>query len=540
MLLQLALALVAVSAAPISSQDDASTSENLFPTDIGYLGPTSTGKAPFLAQTDNIGAIATGVPTKHYNYPNPIETSVQSFDHKDDDQNIFQMMGTLSPYFVSEDGWGVYNYALPGQCSIKQLHFVQRHGSRAPDSPFNFPERLKYAKGNGTFKAHGDLEFLNKWVYKEGVNILTTLGNNQLFNNGVKSFFRYGELFDWENFDKIVTRSTTEERMTMTAEYFLTGFFGLDWQKYADLELLIEETGFNNSLAAWDMCENNGHTYGKIGYEQIANFTAQYLSDAVQRFNTNVQGFNFTTSDLYELQKICAYETNNIGFSKFCGLFSQKEWENYGYYQSVSNYVSSSFGNPQGRALGAGWVEEFTDRLTNQTYNASTQAEQNSTLDSDPIFFPLDQSIYMDFTHDSQIVGIITALGFEQFKTNWTFKGPEQDTHLFDISKITPFAAQLAFEVIECDSKVPVDRSAESEEGSSSTKYVHAILNDNTLSLSANIPEYCESRVDGWCEFDRFVEYLNTLYGTASYDFACTGDYTYTQTVANGVPEATA
>lgn len=536
MLFKLALVIAAssaISAAPVPSS---STSEDLFPTNIGYLGSTATAQAPFLAVTDG-GAIATGIPNKHYSYPNPIDTSVQSFDHKDNDTSIFQLMGTLSPYFVSEDGWGVYNYALPDQCSIKQLHFVQRHGSRYPDSSFDFPEKLKEAKGNGTFKAEGNLTFLNDWKYTQGVNILTTLGNNQLFNQGVKAFFRYGQLFDWENFEKIVTRSTTEQRMTKTAEYFLTGFFGLDWNKYAELELLIEEDGFNNTLAGWDRCTNNGYSYGEIEYPAIEEFKKDYFKEAIERFNSQVSDFNFTSDDLYQIQQLCAYETNNLGFSKFCGLFSQKEWESYNYYQSVNNYAGSSFGDPQGRALGVGWVEEFIDRLTNQTYNSSTQAEQNSTLDSNPIYFPLDQSLYMDFTHDSQIVGIITALGFEQFKANWTFKGPDEDKQGFEISRITPFAANLAFEVIECDSEVPVDRSSHSVNGTSHTKYVHAILNDNTLSLSANIPEYCESRNDGWCEYDKFVEYLNTLYETANYDFSCDGKYNYTETVTNGVPE---
>jgi len=532
-ILALAASITSVSAAPVPS---ASTSVDEFPTDIGYLGSTATGKAPFLAVTDQ-GAIVTGIPTKHFNYPNPVDLSVQSFDHKENDTSIFQLMGTLSPYYTNEEGWGVYNYATPGQCTIKQLHFLQRHGSRYPASSFTFPEKLKEAKGNNTFKAEGNITFLNDWEYSQGKNILTTLGNNQLFTNGVKSFFRYGQLFDWKNVDKIVTRSTTEERMTKSAEYFLSGFFGLDWQEYAELELLIENSGFNNTLAAWDTCPNNDYSYGYTQYAEMKDYKSKYLASALERFNSQVEsGFQFTAEDLYEFQQFCAYETNNLGFSKFCNLFSQKEWEEYNYYQSVTNYASGSFGNPMGRALGVGWVEEFIDRLTNTTYSPSTQAEQNSTLDSNPIYFPLGQSLYMDFTHDSQIVSIITALGFEQFKTNWTFKGPDHDQQNFESSKITPFAAQLAFEIIECDAEVPADRSSESINGTSSTKYVHAILNDNTLSLSINIPDYCESRVDGWCKFENFVEYLGTLYDTAQYEFACDGKYNYTEIVTNGVP----
>lgn len=529
--LVLALAVSGISAAPVPAESS-TTSVDLFPLDIGFEGSTATAAAPFLVATDR-GAIATGIPKSHYSYPEPVDLTVQSFDHQENDTSIFQMMGTYTPYFNNLEGWGVYNYANPGQCSVKQVHLLQRHGSRYPDSSYKFPEKLKNATD---FKAEGNLTFLNDWTYQQGKNLLTKLGNNQLFNNGVKSFFRYGQLFDWENIKKIVTRSTTESRMTKSAEYFLSGFFGLDWTDYAELELLIEESGFNNTLAAWNDCTNNAYTYGSIAYPQLADFKEKYLSDAVDRFNSQVEGYNFTTSDLFEIQQICAYETNNLGFSNFCGLFSQLEWESYSYYQSIKNYAESSYGDPQGRALGVGWVMEFLDRLTNSTYDPSQQAEQNSTLDSNPIYFPLDQSFYFDFTHDSQIVGIITALGFEQFKANWTFEGPRKDVQNFDISKISPFGANLAFEIIECDAEVPVDRSTEAINGSSSEKYVHAILNDNTVSLSINIPEYCESRVDGWCKYDKFIEYLETLWDVADYNFSCDGEYNYTVPVTNGVP----
>lgn len=504
---------------------------DLFPTNIGYLGSTATAAAPELLQTDTAAAV-TGTPKNQYHYPQPIELLVQAFDQKKDDRLIFELMATLSPQYVSEDGWGVYNYGMPGQCRIKQLHVVQRHGLRYPDLKFKFPAKLK----NSTYNATGDLEFLNDWNLKLGTNILTTLGNNQLFNNGVKAFFRYGQLFDFDSMDKIVARTTTQQRMTMTAQYFLHGFFGLNWEDYVNLELIIEKSGFNNSLAAWNLCPNNDFSYGKTYYPGAREFKSKYLIDAVDRFNKQISGYNFTWEDLFELQTICAYETNILGFSKFCSLFSHEEWEGYEYYQSVDWYVQNLFGNPMGRALGIPWIEEFRERLTNSTWSPENQVGQNLTLDLNSTFFPLNQSMYLDFAHDSLIHNIITGLGFEQFKADWNFKGPKKDKQFYDLSRITPFAAQLAFEVIECDEAVPADRSSEAAAGSAKTNYVHAILNDNTLSLSKNLPGVCEGRADGWCEFNNFTLYLGTLQEKAQFDFACFGEYNYTETVTDGVP----
>ncbi|KAA1126659.1 hypothetical protein PGTUg99_032098 [Puccinia graminis f. sp. tritici] len=63
-------------------------------------------------------------------------------------------------------------------------------------------------------------------------------------------------------------------------------------------------------------------------------------------------------------------------------------------------WYAYSFGSPTAAAIGKGWVEELVSRLTQQpikNFDSST----NSTLDSNPVTFPLDQPIYVDATHDT-------------------------------------------------------------------------------------------------------------------------------------------
>ena len=59
----------------------------------------------------------------------------------------------------------------------------------------------------------------------------------------------------------------------------------------------------------------------------------------------------------------------------------------------------SGFGYPFARALGIGYIQEMVARLTHtpiETHNSST----NSTLDDNPITFPLDHNLYVDATHE--------------------------------------------------------------------------------------------------------------------------------------------
>ncbi|ODV95791.1 hypothetical protein PACTADRAFT_84670 [Pachysolen tannophilus NRRL Y-2460] len=483
----------------------------------GYLGATTTGAPPFLAETDDVAAVS-GIPTKSYIRPQPIETSDQSLDYEKNDTNIFELMGSYSPYFIS-DGWGIYEYSLPDQCTIKQVQSLTRHGSRYPTSKFSFDSTLQKAN----FTASGNLSFLNTWTDKMGGQILTSLGNQQLFDKGVATWFNYGSLANIDSGKKYVARSTSEERMKYSAIYFLTGFYGLDWENYANLELLIEEDGFNNTLAPYDSCPNYIKNEDSINSSLAESWLKTYLTNATNRINSQLTGVKLNYTQVFDMQSACAYETNALGYSKFCSLFTQEEWEGYEYYIDVDWYETNSFGTNYSKALGIGWVEEFYNRLTQQSYNPAYQAEQNTTFDKNVGYFPTDQNLYFDFTHDSVIINIFTALGLNQFKSNFTGKGPDVDGEQpFRISKLVPFASQTYFEVIECESEVPADRSKAYANGTSTTSYIHMVVNENTIPLNKSIPT-CGDRVDGWCEFDTFIDHLETLWNDDEFDAICYG-----------------
>lgn len=53
--------------------------------------------------------------------------------------------------------------------------------------------------------------------------------------------------------------------MTQSGEYFLAGFFGLQWPTNATLEIIIESDGFNNSLAGYDNCPASNAAASSVG-----------------------------------------------------------------------------------------------------------------------------------------------------------------------------------------------------------------------------------------------------------------------------------
>lgn len=60
------------------------------------------------------------------------------------------------------------------------------------------------------------------------------------------------------------------------------------------------------------------------------------------------------------------------------------------------------FQSPTGRAVGIGYVEEVLARLQHHVITTPT-AQINVTLDSNSTIFPTNQSLYFDFSHDTNI-----------------------------------------------------------------------------------------------------------------------------------------
>jgi Histidine phosphatase superfamily (branch 2) len=221
------------------------------------------------------------------------------------------------------------------------------------------------------------------------------------------------------------------------------------------------------------------------------------------------------------------------GYSAFCDLFTYEEWVGFEYAYDLYFAGSSSFQSPTGRAVGIGYVQEVVARLENHTLGYSG-SQINVTLDNNTETFPLNQSLYFDFSHDTNIMSILTAFGFTQFNQFLPSKkhpGP----HNLTVSHLEPFGARLDIEVIKTPHPLSAKRAY--VEGNETT-YIHFILNQRTLPLGFSFPECGADRLDGWCELDIFLKVQKESPELAQYDYACNGDYPAVPygDITNGAP----
>ena len=131
---------------------------------------------------------------------------------------------------------------------------------------------------------------------------------------------------------------------------------------------------------------------------------------------------------------------------------------------------------------GVGYVNELLARLTNLPVRDETQT--NRTLDSSPETFPLNRTLYADFSHDNQIAAIYAALGlFRQ-------PAPLDPTHpdprrTWRASALVPFSGRMVVERLQC----------------AGADKVRILVQDQVQSL-----DFCGADANGVCELEKFVE----------------------------------
>ncbi|KAL8965563.1 MAG: hypothetical protein Q9183_003784 [Haloplaca sp. 2 TL-2023] len=130
------------------------------------------------------------------------------------------------------------------------------------------------------------------------VEILVPVGRQELFDSGVLHYYDYGYLYNTST--KIIARTTTQDRMLKSAEYFMAGFFGLEWTNNVTLELIIEEEGFNNSLAGYMRCGNSNKEVNRGGTNASIAWANVYLQDATKRLQASAPDYQLNVTDVYK------------------------------------------------------------------------------------------------------------------------------------------------------------------------------------------------------------------------------------------------
>jgi len=509
--------------------------------------------------------------------------------------NIKNNWGALSPYFDSGTPFtgieapaaadpGVAINSVPTQCRLRQAHVLHRHAERFPTSGIGremeaFAKRLK----NMTEVPAAIFSWLGKWQYRlhdellvaSGVGVEFQSGSDfwashgrQLFNATAKDFLFYDpSLYTDENATakKLVLRTTDQSRIQTSAKAWAAGFFGafgddpkrtqqspLHAEDFYSLVYQAESDGMNSTLASYFSCPNSNNATYNTGHNLTTEWINTYLAETVIRLQKLLPGLhNLTQRDAFLMQNLCAYETAAFKSSPFCGLFTETEWRGFEYTSDLSFYGVSSFGTREnvGAAQGAGWLYELKARLEERYITASSHTYGvNTSQTNNANDFPLDQPLYADFTHDSIIVSVLSALGLDVVKEKKLTSAKIPVPRQFIVSRLTPFGARLFVEVLDCDGHAEQDEQEEdgsdnapdASEGGSENRnedkqqlarrggnkpkadyFIRLKLNNRILPLGSL--KHCPEDKSGLCKYDKFVKSLDYALNQIDFEKACFG-----------------
>lgn len=395
--------------------------------------------------------------------------------------------------------WGQYSlwFSVPSEisvhppkdCDVSFASVLSRHGGRDPTSgkAIAYGALIGYIQ-NSTTKFTDEFAFLKDYKYTLGADQLTDAGRQEMVNSGAHFYRRYEDFLEKKT---PFVRSSGQDRVVESAEKWLAGFAQeSERDEPGKIDLRIpEEKGTNNTLSHEICAKFEEGPLDKVGDEAQAVWAAQFVPPIQKRVSSKL-GVNLTSTETVYLMDMCPFDTLSsptAAVSPFCRIFTEDEWHQYDYYQTLGKYYGYGNGNPLGPTQGVGYVNELLARLTEKPVDDHTNT--NSTLDSDPATFPLDRKVYADFSHDNDMSAIFGALGlYNSTKplSNDTIEDTEK-TKGFSAAWTVSFAARMYVEKLQCKD--------EKEE------FVRVIINDRVVPL-----DFCDGDKHGRCSLSKFVE----------------------------------
>lgn len=423
--------------------------------------------------------------------------------------DISHHWGQYSPYFsLAADS---ISGDVPEGCNITFVQVLSRHGARYPTDS----KSEKYAKLVDDIQANatafkGEASFLRHYNYTLGSDDLTIFGERQMVSSGIEFYQRY-EALTRDHVPFI--RASGSSRVVESGKKFIQGFQQTKkTDRHTDRKqtspkinvVISEQSGFNNSLNH-NTCPK--FEASKLGDKISENYAAIFAPPIARRLETDLPGVQLSNDDIIHLMDMCAFDTvsstpDGSKQSAFCHLFTESEWTQYNYLQSLGKYYGYGAGNPLGPTLGVGFVNELIARLTHTPVHDHTST--NHTLDSPcAATFPLNRALYADFTHDNGMIPIFFALGFYNGTAPLPRKHVQSasDSNGYSAAWTVPFAARAYIEMMQCSADPKLE------------PFVRVLVNDRVVPLHG-----CDVDELGRCRRDDFVRGLSFARGGGNWE----------------------
>ncbi|KAI0738844.1 histidine phosphatase superfamily [Daedaleopsis nitida] len=395
--------------------------------------------------------------------------------------------------------------APPARCNVTQASSLssmirlQRHGARYPnaDDGETYSNAVTHLTSAQKF-ADKHMKWLKGYEYELGADDLVPFGAAQSFEAGGIALKRYRDLVDLHNIPFV--RASGAPRVISTATNWTVGFAATSGQRYQPYLNVVISEEVNNTL-------NQDCPKAADGSEETDIWLSVFAPTLAARLNKAAPGAKLNQTHIFGLLAMCPFESvAKEKLSPFCTLFTEDDFRAFEYWGDLEKYYKTGYGNSLGRVRGVGYVNELIARLTGEPVQDHTT--HNSTLE-----FPLNRTIYADFTHENLMVAVYAALGLfnisqpldprtmpseSRLPSSGYAHLNARQAHLQEknrkqtwvASRMVPFSSRMVTERLSC---------AEDGDGEERT-YVRILVNDEVQPL-----KFCGGGEDRMCALEDFV-----------------------------------
>lgn len=349
---------------------------------------------------------------------------------------------------------------------------------------------------NSTTHYGKGFEFLENFKYELDVAKLTPYGQQEMIDSGIAFYNRYTDLAKASD---PFMRAAATPRVKWSGHNFTTGLYMFQDRSGDHLikEILtMSEQPYRNSTLNHRNCPafEEGPA-AEVMHPKQEEWRETFTPPITKRLNEKLPGANLTSSDTIAMMDLCSYHTLvsvEAPTSEFCRLFSEEEWRGYDYYETLDKWYGYGPGNPLGPTQGIGYLNELIARLTGQPVVDNTNT--NRTMTSSPKMFPLNRTMYADFSHDNTMITVMSIIGLfnetEQLPTKYKL-GPEK-TKGFSSAWTVPMAGRIYFEKMKCGGDLDDDE-----------ELIRVLVNDRVIPLRSCRPDSL-----GRCKLGAFIDSL--------------------------------
>ncbi|KAF8870778.1 histidine phosphatase superfamily [Infundibulicybe gibba] len=311
----------------------------------------------------------------------------------------------VNPYKPPPHGCAVTQANILADPSITQL---QRHGARFPTALASVPIRAALSKLQSVPTVDSNLAFLANFTYDLGTDDLVPLGTRQSQESGSTQYQRYSHLVSLDNLPFV--RASSSERVVRSAMDWNTGFSDASKRRFTPtLSVILSDTA-NDTLKS-SMCPLAGKST-----LQTSQWLSIYAPPIASRLNSIAPGAGLNEP------------TSTVSFPSARSTLSRREAQPFCGFSRRGVRGIRLFGD----------LNKYYGTGTLDSHQRPGPHATNRTLDSSPTTFPLDRTIYADFSHDNQMIAIYAALGRNK-DDGWK------------VSKMVPFSGRMVVEKLACD-----------------------------------------------------------------------------------------